>query len=82
MGFHKRHIGNEVVHRLFKSGGASSVIDWYTRGVDALIVEMGLASKINSIINDTDWHILGRYSIEEEIEKIVREDLGMEDIKK
>jgi len=70
------------VHRLFKSGGASSVFDWYTRGVDALIVEMGLASKINSIINDTDWHILGRYSIEEEIEKIVREDLGMEDIKK
>jgi hypothetical protein len=82
MGFHKRHIGNEVVHRLFKSGGASSVIDWYTRGVDALIVEMGLASKINSIINDNDWHILGRHSIEEEIEKIIREDLGIKEIQK
>lgn len=82
MGFHKRYIGNEVVHRLFKSGGASSVIDWYTRGADALIVEMGLASRINSIINDSDWRILGRYSIEEEIEKIILEDLGIKEIQK
>lgn len=82
MGFHRRHIGNETVHRLFNSGGAPTVFDWYTKGADALIVEMGLASKISNIINDTDWHLLGRYAIEEEIEKIIRNDLGMEEIQK
>jgi len=82
MGFHRRHIGNETVHRLFKSGGASTVFDWYTRGADALVTEMGLASRIIDLINDEDWILLGRYSIEEEIERIVRKDLGMEEIQK
>lgn len=82
MGFHRRHIGNDTVHRLFQSGGAPSVFDWYTRGVDALVVEIGLASKINNIINDDDWTLLGRPFIEEEIGKIIRDDLGIEEIQK
>lgn len=82
MGFHRRHIGNDTVHRLFESGGASVVFDWYTKGADALVVEMGLASRISNIINDSDWHLLGRYSIQEEIEKIIRDDLGLTEFQK
>jgi len=82
MGFHKRHIGNEVVHRLFKSGGASSVFDWYTRGVDALITEMGLAATIANVINDDEWHQMGRTKIEDHITELIQNDLGIEDIKK
>ena len=67
MGFHRRHIGNSTVHHLFKSGGASAVFDWYTRGADALVTEMGLASRISSVINDEDWGMLGRYKIEEQM---------------
>jgi len=82
MGFHKRYIGNEVVHRLFKSGGASSVIDWYTRGADALITEMGLAANIASVVNDDEWYQMGRGKMEEHITELIQNDLGVEDIKK
>jgi hypothetical protein len=82
MGFHRRHIGNDTVHRLFKSGGASSVIDWYTKGVDALVTEMGLAAQISSVIHDEEWYLLGRLKMEDHITELIQKDLGMEDIKK
>ena len=82
MGFHRRHIDNETVHRLFNSGGAPAVFDLYTKGVDSLVMEIGLASKISDVIGNSDWHLLGRHSMEEEIEKIIRKDLGIEEIKK
>ena len=82
MSFHKRHIGNDTVHRLFESGGASAVFDWYTRGVDALILEMGLSSRIGDVINDDDWILYGRPRIEEEITKLIQADLGIKDIAK
>ena len=52
MGFHKRHINNQQVIDLYKSGGVENVIKWYTGKVDALILETGLASNINSILCD------------------------------
>lgn len=51
MSFHKRYITNDRVISLFNDGGAIAVINWYTRGVDALITEMGLASDIVEIID-------------------------------
>ena len=80
MGFHKRYINNEVVHRLFKSGGAPSVFDWYTRGVDALIVETGLSTRISNVINDIDWQQMGRDKIEDHIVTLIQEDLDIKDI--
>jgi len=46
MGFHRRHINNNQVISLFREGGVQRVKDWYTRGVDALVTENGLASEI------------------------------------
>jgi len=82
MGFHKRYIGNEVVHRLFETGGASSVIDWYTRGVDALITEMGLSATIASVVNDNEWRLMGRIKMEDHIAKLIQNDIGVGDIEK
>jgi len=82
MGFHKRYIGNEVVHRLFETGGAPSVIDWYTRGVDALITEMGLSATIASVVNDNEWRLMGRIKMEDHIAKLIQNDIGVGDIEK
>lgn len=82
MGFHRRHISNEQVIRLFKEGGAERVFDWYTRGADALVTEIGLSSSISSIINDAEWQTWGKYEIMDEIENIVNKELGLEDIEK
>jgi len=50
MGFHRRHIDNNQVITLFREGGVDRVKDWYTRGVDALVTEIGLASDITDIM--------------------------------
>jgi hypothetical protein len=50
MGFHRRHIDNNQVITLFREGGIERVKDWYTKGVDALVTETGLASNIDDII--------------------------------
>jgi len=51
MGFHRRHIDNGQVIELFREGGIERVKDWYTRGVDALVTEMGLASDISDLLD-------------------------------
>ena len=51
MGFHRRHIDNNQVISLFRQGGINKVKDWYTRGVDALVTESGLASDITEIMD-------------------------------
>tara|TARA_R110002096_G_scaffold93117_4_gene210112 strand:- start:2617 stop:2844 length:228 start_codon:yes stop_codon:yes gene_type:complete len=51
MGFHRRHIDNNQVISLFRQGGINRVKDWYTRGVDALVTESGLASDITEIMD-------------------------------
>ena len=81
MGFHKRHINNEQVINLYKSGGVENVIKWYTGKVDALILETGLASNINSILCDHDWQVFGSVKINEEIVSLINKELGIEDLK-
>jgi len=51
MGFHKRHISNDQVIDIFRSQGIDGVKDWYTRKVDAVITEAGLASDIYDIMH-------------------------------
>jgi len=82
MGFHKRYIDNEQVVRLYEGGGIVRIRDWYTRGVDALITETGLASQVGSILSDDDWRQFGTFRQDEEIIKIIQQHLGVNEIKK
>ena len=82
MGFHKRYIDNEQVLRLYEDGGIQKIRDWYTKGVDALITETGLASQVGSILSDADWEQFGTVKQDEEIIKIIQQHLGVEEIKK
>ena len=54
MGFHKRHISNDQVIDIFRSQGIDGVEAWYTRKVDAVITEAGLASDIYDIMHITE----------------------------
>ncbi len=54
MGFHKRYIDNHQIIEMYKVGGIEKVYDWYTKGVDAIITETGLASDISDLIGDKD----------------------------
>ena len=82
MGFHRRHIDNKQVISLFKDGGIEKIIEWYTRGVDALITETGLASQVGSIISDSEWIQVGKVNQDAEIIKIIQKELRIIDIKK
>ena len=54
MGFHKRHISNDQIIDIFRCQGIDGVRDWYTRKVDAVITESGLASDIYDIMHITE----------------------------
>jgi len=82
MGFHKRHIDNDQVIRIYNDGGIQRIREWYTRGVDALITETGLASQVGSILSDDDWRQFGTVRQDEEIIKIIQQHLGVNEIKK
>jgi len=82
MGFHKRYIDNEQVIRLYEDGGINKVRDWYTKGVDALITETGLASRVGHVISDDDWTQMGTVRQDEEIFKLIREEYGTPVVKK
>lgn len=76
MGFHKRYIDNEKVISLFEDGGVDNVIRWYTGKADALILETGLASKINDILLDVDWQTFGTVRRNDHIEKLILDEMG------
>ena len=82
MGFHKRHIDNDQVIRFYNNGGVEEIRNWYTRGVDALITETGLASQVGSIISDSEWQQMGIGNQDNEIIKIIQQHLGVKEIKK
>ena len=82
MGFHRRHIDNDQIIRIYNDGGIQRIREWYTRGVDALITETGLASQVGSILSDDEWRQIGTVRQDEEIIKIIQQHLGVEDIKK
>jgi len=55
VGFHKRYISNDRVIEMYKESGINKIYDWYTKGVDALITETGLASEIDDLINSENY---------------------------
>ena len=72
MGFHKRYIDDEQVIRLYQNGGVDNVINWFTKGVDALILSGNLAEEVGLLINivKIDRQIAQR-RISETIEKMI-----------
>jgi hypothetical protein len=79
MGFHKRYISNEQVIRLFNDGGVQRIIQWYTRGADAVITETGLASKVSTILEDPEWLTVESVNLDEAIINLIHKELGTED---
>jgi len=82
MGFHKRHIDNEQVLRLYEDGGINRIREWYTKGVDALITETGLASRVGHVISDDEWIQFGSVRQDEEIFKLIQKEYGTPVVKK
>lgn len=82
MGFHKRYIDNQQVLRLYEDGGINKIREWYTKGVDALITETGLASQVGHVISDDDWTQMGTVRQDEEIFQLIREEYGTPVVKK
>ena len=75
MGFHRRHIDNNQVITLFREGGVDRVKDWYTRGVDALVTEIGLASDITDIMErkmdeTAKWNLIADMIAHESIKNL------------
>lgn len=81
MGFHKRHINNQQVIDWYKSGGIENVKKWYTGKVDALILEIGLASNIQSVLEDTDWQTFGIVEMDNHMIDLILKEIGVEDIR-
>jgi len=82
MGFHKRYIDNEQVLRIYEDGGIERLRNWYTRGVDALITETGLASRVGHVISDDEWIQFGSVRQDEEIFKLIQKEYGTPVVKK
>ena len=82
MGFHKRRVDNNQVIRLYEDGGVQRIIDWYTKGVDAIMTEAGLATEVSSVLSNNDWIIMGILTQEKEIIKLIQKHLGIIDTKK
>ena len=51
MGFHKRYIDDEQVIDIYRTNGCQAVIDWYTKGVDALILSGDLSERVHTALN-------------------------------
>jgi|TARA_R100000541_G_scaffold41311_3_gene48716 hypothetical protein len=56
MGFHKRHINDEQVIRLYRNGGVDAVLKWYTQGVDALILSGTLAEEVDLLMTTLPYN--------------------------
>lgn len=82
MSFHKRYVSNEQVIRLYNDGGVPRIIQWYTKGVDALITETGIASDISKLLDDSEWTVLGPTKLEDAIIEKIHKELGIQELKK
>jgi len=51
MGFHKRYINDDQVISIYRDQGNQAVIDWFTKGVDAVITSGPLSEHIVDILS-------------------------------
>jgi hypothetical protein len=75
MGFHKRYIDDDQVIDIYRTQGNQAVIDWFTKGVDAVITSGPLSEHISDILNiglltDTDkWNKISELISESSVRK-------------
>jgi hypothetical protein len=81
MGFNKRHIGNDQVIEIYQNDGIKGVQNWYTQGVDTLVLETGIASEIDDVLSlacgitiSDKWNTISEM-IKDEIKKGVDETI-------
>ena len=56
---------------MYRREGMQKVYDWYTKGVDALITETGLASDVGDLIGTKDdWNKMSRMISDESIKTL------------
>ena len=68
MGFHKRYIDDDQVINIYRNNGCQAVIDWYTKGADALILSGELSETVHTLLNILEHdHERGWNRISEEI---------------
>tara|TARA_R100000005_G_C4946871_1_gene169028 strand:- start:123 stop:359 length:237 start_codon:yes stop_codon:yes gene_type:complete len=76
MGFHKRYIDDDQVIDLYRNDGCQAVIDWYTKGADALILSGPLSETVNTLLNiyrvdkTRGWNRISETIAEASIEKM------------
>ena len=51
MGFHKRYIDDDQIIDIYRCEGCQAVIDWFTKGVDALILSGDLTERVATALN-------------------------------
>jgi len=51
MGFHKRYIDDEQIIDIYRNNGCQAVIDWYQKGVDAIILSGELSETVHTLLN-------------------------------
>ena len=51
MGFHKRYIDDDQIIDIYRRDGCQAVIDWFTKGVDAIILSGELSETVHTMLN-------------------------------
>ena len=51
MGFHKRYIDDDQIIRIYRNEGCQAVIDWFSKGADAIILSGELSETIHTMMN-------------------------------
>jgi len=79
MGFHKRYIDDEQVINIYRGQGTDSVIDWFIKGVDALVTNGDLSMGITDILytdkltKEEQWNEIDRMVSIESLKKLKNE---------
>ena len=66
MGFHKRYIDDEQIIDIYRKNGCQAVIDWFTKGVDALIISGDVTERVHTALDilDVDDVLVSQTDIE------------------
>tara|TARA_R110001592_G_C13062435_1_gene741109 strand:+ start:392 stop:631 length:240 start_codon:yes stop_codon:yes gene_type:complete len=51
MGFHKRYINDDQIINIYRNIGCQGVIDWFSKGADAIITSGELAEEVGLLLN-------------------------------
>ena len=72
MGFHKRYIDDEQIMDIYSSRGIAGVVEWYIKGVDAIITEGKLSMDISDVLYTDE---LTKEEQDEEIDRLITAEI-------